>query len=78
MKRKNTRSSGKTLGVAPLPWLEKMGLKTESKSWDSITAVQTPATIDPNEIFPCFYIKKWPRRILLLHKLKGDSGSAFS
>jgi len=42
------------------------------------TPVQTPAAIiDSTVIYPCFYNKTWPRRLLLLMKLKSDSGSVF-
>ena len=40
------------------------------------TPVQTPSTIiNITLIFPCFLLKKWRHRLLLLLKLKSDSGS---
>ena len=56
--------------------------------FENPTPVQTPATIDPPmvagvrnfEMYACFHLKEWPRRLLLLHKLKSASrsGSVFS
>jgi len=43
--------------------------------WESDSCSDSGYTINPTEIFACFLLKKWQCRLLLLQKLKSDSGS---
>ena len=67
----------------PTPLLfQKFWIRFWQFTFENPTPVQTPAIIiDPTVIYPCFYVKKWSHRLLLLPKLKksgSGSGSVFS